>query len=85
MTDANLRDLVERAIDRDWKSFEADHPMLAQLLDRQLLIEQASGRLRDDVEFQRAMSDGMAVSASMEWMIENIRPIVQRVIDQLIG
>lgn len=85
MTDKNLRELVERAIDRDWKSFESDHPMLASILDRRLLIEHASNRLREDVEFQKAMSDGVAVSASIEFMIENIRPIVRRVIDQLIG
>ncbi|HQY87891.1 MAG TPA: hypothetical protein PK402_04480 [Tepidisphaeraceae bacterium] len=85
MTESNLRELVTQAIDRDWTSFATDHPALAQLLDRQLLIEHASNRLRDDDAFQKAISDGQAISASVEWMIDMARPFVRRVFDQLIG
>lgn len=85
MNITNLRELVSRVIDRDWKSFEIEHPMLSQLLDRELLVEHASNRLRDDVEFQKAISDAQAINSSIEFMMENIRPLVRRVIDQLIG
>lgn len=85
MTDPNLREVVSQALDRDWTSFAGEHPALAQLLDRQLLIEHASTRLRDDVSFQKAISDGQAISTSIEWMVGIARPFVRRVLDQLFG
>jgi hypothetical protein len=56
MTQTMLRDLVERELDQSWESWAAEHPNLAAEIGRTTLMNQTIASLRDDPEFQSALS-----------------------------
>jgi hypothetical protein len=56
MTQTMLRDLVERELDQSWESWAAQHPNLAAAIGRTTLSQQAVDALRDDPEFQSALT-----------------------------
>ncbi len=55
-----LRGEVERAVNGAWSHFSQEHPHLANVLDREVLIEEATHALRDDPEFAAALANAKA-------------------------
>ncbi len=56
MTQTMLRDLVERELEQSWEIWAAAHPNLAAEIGRTALSQQAVTSLRDDPEFQAALT-----------------------------
>lgn len=51
----SLREIVSSRIVADWSAFAAEHPNLAEVLDRTRMVDSAVTRLREDPAFQAAM------------------------------
>ena len=61
----DLKDHVRRAISSSWDDFVREHPLLAQAIDQDLLVEQAMTCIADDPEYKSAMEQAAAVGIGM--------------------
>ncbi len=50
------RQAIEQAVGREWSRIEADHPQLAALVDRDLLIRAVTAELELDPAYQQALA-----------------------------
>lgn len=76
MTHVNVREQVEQALQGQWATFAANHPRLAEVIDQDLLVEQATSSLADDPEYQQAMAQASAAGMSGEALAELVRKYV---------
>ena len=53
----NAKDLIREAVGLEWPAFEARHPNLARVLDRETVSEDAAARLAEDPRYQQALRD----------------------------
>ena len=63
MSSINLKDEVQKILAGQWNGFVTRHPRLAEVIDQQLLVEQAVASIADDPEYQRALREADA----MDW------------------
>lgn len=79
-----LRGLVARRIDRRWEAFAADHPRLAESIERVRLVDSTARRLAEDPAYQRAMDaagrDEAVLAAAVELM-----EVVERWVERAVG
>lgn len=54
-TVTSLRDIVTARVNVQWSAFAAEHPNLAEVIDRIRIVDSAVTRLRSDPAFQAAM------------------------------
>ena len=59
----NLKDEVQKILAVEWIGFAERHPRLAEVIDQALLVEQATGSIADDPDYQRALRE----AEGMEW------------------
>ncbi|HRK32405.1 MAG TPA: hypothetical protein PLD59_15175 [Tepidisphaeraceae bacterium] len=75
-----LKGEVERAMTTSWQAFAEEHPRLAAVLDRQVLIEEATQALRSDGEFnrtlQRAQAAGMVAECVRDFVEQWLRRLL---------
>jgi len=81
MLSVSLRDEVQKAIAVEWKAFAERHPRLAEVIDQNLLFEQAAACIADDEQFQAVMAEaaGLAQAGSI------IADAVQRFVADWLG
>jgi hypothetical protein len=78
MTQIQLKDAVRAAIRSGWDAFAQDHPRLAQVLDEQLLVEQATQSISDDPQYQETMSQASLTGIAAESLLPLIQKLVTR-------
>jgi hypothetical protein len=61
-----VKDQVRLAMHQQWDAFAREHPHLADVIDQELLIEQAHQSLQDDSEFRSAMDQAQRVGSGIE-------------------
>ena len=81
----SLRDLVEQAVKAEWSAFEAEHPRLAAVLDREMLITGASAALDEDEEYRQALAAAGAAGIAAEALGGVVRTVVGKWVRGLIG
>ena len=75
---------VRSAVSAEWPTFARDHPELAEVVDEDLLVRQATESLADDPTFIRAMRDADAAGTIYETAAELVRKAVGRWLKRLI-
>jgi hypothetical protein len=78
MTTIQLKDAVRAAIHSGWDAFAQDHPRLAQVLDEQLLVEQAMQSIADDPQYQETMSQASITGIAADSLLPLIQKLVTR-------
>ena len=78
MTRIQLKDTVRAAIHSGWDAFAQDHPRLAEVLDEQLLVEQATQSVEDDPQYQEAISRTSAAEMEVDGLFELVQNLVTR-------
>jgi hypothetical protein len=76
-----LSHLVEQSIDRTWTEFAADHPYLAAMLDRDVLLADAQRALSSDPAFVDAVARAQIAGVTYETLAD----IVDRYIEPWIA
>ena len=75
---------VRSAVSAEWPTFARDHPALAEVVDEDLLVRQATESLADDPQFLKAMRDADAAGTIYETAAELIRAAVGKWLKRLL-
>lgn len=78
MNAETLRRRIRAAIELEWPAFAAKHPQLAEVIDEDLMLRQSVTRLADDEGFKAAIRAADAAGATVNMVIELIRPAIRR-------
>lgn len=84
MSTIRLKDEVRRVIHQQWESFAAEHPNLAQVIDQELLVEQATQSIADDSEYRTVMEQSAAVGIGMEALVSFVERFVSRLLRAIV-
>jgi len=84
MTKIQLKEEVRRAIHQNWDAFASEHPNLAQVIDQELLVEQAMQSIADEPEYRTVMQQSAAVGFGMEALITFVERFIARFLRQII-
>jgi hypothetical protein len=76
MISIHLKDEVSRAIDSEWTRFADEHPRLASVIDRQILIDEAAAALAEDPEYREAMQQAALAGIAFEAAGQIVRKFV---------
>ena len=83
MEHQELRDIVETVIEQRWSQWAAEHPHLAEAIDRTRLVSAAVDRLRDDPEYITAMARSHSDQSRLAAAAKLIR-LAESVINRLL-
>lgn len=78
MLSVSLKDHVQQALRQQWPAFARAHPQLAAVMDRTLLLEQATLVLADDAEFRDALERGAAAGLASQTLTDLAGRLVGR-------
>ena len=78
MTQIQLKDAVRAAIHSGWETFAQYHPRLAEVLDEQLLVEQATQSILDDPQYQEAIVQASTTGMALDGLFELVQKLVTR-------
>lgn len=78
MKTLNVRRLVTQAINRQWSEFERDHPKLAAVLDRDVVIDAIVEHIGHDESFQHALAQAHATGIGIQAILDRIGKLVKR-------
>ena len=81
MQSISLRDEVQKALAVQWQQFAQRHPHLAAVIDRTVLVEQATTSLGDDPQFRQAINAASAAGLTAQAVAE----IVERFVGGWLG
>lgn len=84
MNKIRLKEEVRLAIHQQWDAFAAEHPNLAQVIDQELLVEQAMQSIADDPEYRTAIQQSQAVGIGMEALVSFVERFVVRFLRELL-
>lgn len=84
MNQIDLKRRVADAIDLEWDRYTRDHPNLARVIDRRLLVEQATRTIADDPHYQTAMQHSAAVGISARVIQSVVEHLVSKLLDRLV-
>ena len=76
MLTANLKPEVQKALGVEWEAFRSRHPRLAEVIDQDLLLEQATACIADDAAFRAAIDQAAALGAAAGIIQEAVRKFV---------
>ena len=76
MSEIDLKKVISDVVEKEWSAFAVEHPNLAGVLNRQMLMDDAKEQLEMDPEYIAAM----AQAAHHAEIAETIAEIVQRYI-----
>lgn len=65
MLNVNLKEQVRQALAGTWEEFATSHPRLAEAIDRDVLVEQATASLLEDPAYRAAMDEAATLAAPM--------------------
>ncbi len=85
MQSLDLQQLITTCINQSWPEFEREHPRLAAILDRSLLLEEAQRQLEHDPAYQQAIAQAQHCAATGEELLQFVQPIVKQLFARLIG
>jgi len=85
MQSLELKQTISECIDQSWPAFAQEHPRLAAILDRSLLLEEAQKQIERDPAYQQAMAEAQHCVATGDELLQFVQPIVQRVFARLIA
>jgi hypothetical protein len=60
------------------EDFARQHPRLVEVVDQEVLVEQAAADLAKDEEYRKAMEDAAAAGAAAEGVLTLVQRFVQR-------
>jgi hypothetical protein len=83
MTRIELREHVRRSVSAGWDEFTREHPLLARVVDQDLLVEHAMTRIADDPGYQSAMDQSAAVGIGMTAIESFVKRFVARLLEHL--
>jgi hypothetical protein len=75
---ASVKEAVRRAIAQEWEDFARQHPRLVEVVDQDLLVEQAAADLAKDEEYRKAMEDGAVAGTAAEGVLTLVQRFVRR-------
>lgn len=84
MNHDELKQRVMSAIESNWPQFQADHPALAQVVDQAMLGEFVVASLEDDVEFQAAYAEAVALQVGARAFTGLLERFVRSVMNHLL-
>jgi hypothetical protein len=80
MDSTNLKGIIAQVIGQEWTAFAQRHPMLAEAIDHDVLIEQCAQSIRQTPEYQHAMEQVETTGLAIEVLQELITKLAQRAI-----
>lgn len=84
MLTMSVKDEVQRAMELEWKAFAERHPRLAAVIDRPVLVEQATASLADDPEFRQTMEAAANAGLAARVVVDFIQRYVQTWLERLV-
>ena len=84
MNTIDMREQVRQALSREWPTFAAAHPRLANVVDETLLLEPAMKALDEDEEFQETMRTAAEIGAAGEVVANVVSRVINKWLLQLV-
>jgi hypothetical protein len=84
MNTIDVKEQVRRALATEWPGFAQRHPRLAEVLEEDLLIEQATAALAVDPAYQQAMSQAGALGTGVQAATDIILRFVSNWLQRLV-
>lgn len=78
MNSVNLKGTIAKVIGQEWPAFAQRHPMLAQAIDQDLLMEQCAQSIRQSAEYQHALEQVETSGVAIEVLQELITKLTER-------
>ncbi len=85
MQTQDLRKLIETAIDANWEQFQTNHPRLAAVIDRNLLIEEAQRQLDRDPDYQAALAKAQLLGQSADYLQQLATQLLDKLLSRVMG
>lgn len=85
MLSVSLREEVQKALGVEWKGFAERHPRLAEVIDQNLLFEQAAACIADDAQFQAAMAEAAGLAQAGSIIADAVKRFVGQWLGKLLG
>lgn len=85
MQTQDLRKVIENAIDANWQQFQTNHPRLAAVIDRDLLIEEAQRQLDRDPEYQAALVKAQLVGQAGDYVQQLAVQLIDKLLTRVMG
>ncbi len=85
MKTIKMRELIAAGVRKEWNAFAAEHPMLAQVIDCEMLVEQSANLLADDPGFRTAYLGAVQASAGAAAIAEIVARFVRPAMRTLVG
>jgi len=76
MLTIQLKEEVRKVLASEWNEFAQRHPRLAEVIDQELLVEQAVSSLQSDLAYQQAMADASAAGIGAGALADLLRKLV---------
>jgi len=83
MSKIQIKEEVRRAIHQQWDAFAREHAHLAEVIDQELLVEQARQSLLEDPDFRTAMEQAETVGTGFEILGSVIDRIIREFLRRL--
>ena len=77
MNTFDLHGHIAAALSTQWSEFESAHPALAAVIDQSLLVHTAATSLKNDPEFQQAVTVARKAGVGQA-VITSVLPLIER-------